>query len=61
MTELRLWRPGHLLETGTSHRSSSRLTSGVRSFEVKIKPSDVLVHDQSALVLSNAASTGDWK
>src|SRR5215475_1775868 len=51
MTELRLWRPGHLLEAGTSHRSSSRLTSGVRSFEVKIKPSDALVHDQSARIL----------
>src|SRR6266478_392596 len=27
MTKLGLWRPGHLLEAGTSHRSSSRLTS----------------------------------
>src|SRR5215475_9484856 len=51
MTELRLWRPGHLLEAGTSHRSSSRLTSGVRPFEVKIEPSDALVHDQSARIL----------
>src|SRR5229473_78142 len=27
MTKLGLWRPGHLLEAGTSHRSFSRLTS----------------------------------
>jgi hypothetical protein len=55
MTELGLWRPGHLLEVGTSHRSSSRLTSVVRSLEIEIKPSNAVAHDQSALVLSNAA------
>src|SRR5450631_576967 len=46
MTKLGLWRPGHLLEAGTSHRSSSRLTSVVRSLEDGIKLSNVLVHDQ---------------
>ena len=61
MTKLDLWRPGHLLEVGTSHRSSSRLTSVVRSLEVEIKPSNAVVHDQSALVLSNAAKCGDCK
>jgi hypothetical protein len=46
MTKLGLWRPGHLLEACTRHRSSSRLTSVVRSLEDEIKLSSVLVHNQ---------------
>src|SRR5260370_16017166 len=46
MTKLGLRRPGHLLEAGTSHGSSSRLTSVVRSLEDEIKLSNVLVQDQ---------------
>src|SRR6476619_4917608 len=42
MTELGLWRSGHLLEVGTSHRSSSRLTSVVRSLEVRSSPVTLL-------------------
>jgi hypothetical protein len=61
MTELGFWRPGHLLEVGTSHRSSSCLTSAVRSPELEIKPSNASVHDQSALVLLNTAKYGDCK
>jgi hypothetical protein len=46
MTKLGVWRPGHLLEAGTSHRSSSRLTSVVRSLEAEMKLGNVLVHHQ---------------
>src|SRR6266446_4526931 len=46
MTKLGLWRPGHLLEASTSHRSSSRLTSVVLSLEHEIKLSNLSVHDQ---------------
>src|SRR5215470_1389808 len=61
MTKLRLWRPGHLLETGTSHRSSSRLTSVVRSLEDEIKLSNVLVHDQVGVGLLQVVKCGDCK
>src|SRR5450755_4532921 len=46
MTKLGLWRPGHLLEAGTSHCSSSRLSSVVRPLEDEIKLSNVRLHDQ---------------
>src|SRR5215831_14779365 len=38
MTELGFWHPGHLLEAGTSHRSSSRSTSVIRSLNLRANP-----------------------
>src|SRR5215510_13300109 len=46
MAKLGVWRQRHLLEAGRSHRSSSCLTSIVRSLEDEIKLGNVLAHDQ---------------
>src|SRR6266581_7641075 len=62
MTKLGVWRPGHLLEVGTSHRSSSRLASVVRSLEDKMKLSNVLVHHQvGAWSWQGAATASEYR
>ena len=47
MTELSLWRPGHLLEVGTSHRSSSRLTLLFDPSKLRSSPVMSVSHDMS--------------
>src|SRR6266581_3829010 len=62
MTKLGVWRPGHLLEAGTSHRSSSRLTSVVRSLEDEMKLGNVLVHHQvGAWSWRGAATASEYR
>src|SRR6266581_7696414 len=65
MTKLGVWRPGHLLEAGTSHRSSSRLASVVRSLEDEMKLSNILVHHQlgawSCRMWRGAATASEYR